>query len=110
MGMTKKDLVEYVRMKEHNEAAAIQALEQQAENLKNWEPVRHGRWILDCYSVLDYYSEYDEEFYLKCSECGREVYGINQSLAIRGDAKLFCEQYPYCHCGAKMICREVKEK
>lgn len=39
MGMTKKQLIEYVRMTEHNEETAIAALEQQAENVKYWEPI-----------------------------------------------------------------------
>lgn len=39
MGMTKKQLVEYVRMAEHNQQAAEAALEQQAQNVKDWEPV-----------------------------------------------------------------------
>lgn len=40
MGMTKKELVEYVRMVEHNQEVAEAALEQQAQNIKDWEPVR----------------------------------------------------------------------
>lgn len=39
MGMTKAQLVEYVRMAEHNQEVAEAALAQQAENLKDWEPV-----------------------------------------------------------------------
>ena len=39
MGMTKAQLVEYVRMAEHNQDVAEEALEQQAENVKDWEPV-----------------------------------------------------------------------
>jgi hypothetical protein len=39
MGMTKKQLVEYVRMAEHNQEIAEATLEQQAQNLKDWEPV-----------------------------------------------------------------------
>lgn len=39
MGMTKKELVEYVRMAEHNQDVAEAALEQQAQNVKDWEPV-----------------------------------------------------------------------
>ena len=39
MGMTKKELVDYVRMAEHNEDTAMAALEQQAENVKDWEPI-----------------------------------------------------------------------
>ena len=39
MGMTKKELVEYVRVVEHNESVAWETLHQQAENVKDWEPV-----------------------------------------------------------------------
>lgn len=39
MGMTKAQLVEYVRMAEHNQEVAEATLAQQAENLKDWEPV-----------------------------------------------------------------------
>lgn len=39
MGMTKKQLVEHVRMAEHNRAAAEEFLEQQARNFKDYEPV-----------------------------------------------------------------------
>ncbi len=39
MGMTKKQLVEYVRVAEHNQEVAEAALDQQAENVKDWEPI-----------------------------------------------------------------------
>lgn len=39
MGMTKAQLVEYVRMAEHNQEVAEATLAQQAENLKDWVPV-----------------------------------------------------------------------
>lgn len=39
MGMTKKQLIEYIRITEHNEEMAEAALNQQAENVKNWEPI-----------------------------------------------------------------------
>ena len=39
MGLTKKELVEYVRMAEHNQEVAEEALKQQAENVKDWMPV-----------------------------------------------------------------------
>ena len=39
MGLTKKELVEYVRIAEHNQEAAEEALNQQAENVKDWLPV-----------------------------------------------------------------------
>jgi hypothetical protein len=39
MGLTKKELVEYVRMAEHNQDVAEETLKQQAENVKDWIPV-----------------------------------------------------------------------
>ena len=39
MGMNKRELVEYVRMAEHNQDVAEETLKQQAENVKDWIPV-----------------------------------------------------------------------
>ena len=39
MGLTKKELVEYVRMAEYNQEVAEETLHQQAENVKDWVPV-----------------------------------------------------------------------
>lgn len=58
------------------------------------EPVRHGRWLLGvsakplCISAC------------KCSECGRFIYpGVRLPEITR---KYLLENFPYCHCGAKM--------
>lgn len=45
MGMTKAELVGYVRMCEHNREVAEQTLAQHIENVKDWKPVRHGHWV-----------------------------------------------------------------
>lgn len=42
MHMTKAELIKYVRMAEYNQVVAETKLRRQAENLKDWEPVRHG--------------------------------------------------------------------
>lgn len=42
MGMTKADLVRQIKDARHNQAAAEERLAQQAENVKDWRPVR---WI-----------------------------------------------------------------
>lgn len=42
MRMTKADLIEQLRVAEYNRDVAESFLAQQAENLKDWEPVRHG--------------------------------------------------------------------
>lgn len=44
-GMTKKMLIEYVRMCEHNYDIAEETLRQQAENVKDWRPARRGKWV-----------------------------------------------------------------
>ena len=44
MGLTKEELVEYVRMAEHNQEVAEEALNQQTENVKDWQPCIHGHW------------------------------------------------------------------
>ena len=36
MGLTKRELVEYVRIAEHNQDVAEETLNQQAENVKDW--------------------------------------------------------------------------
>ena len=81
MGLTKKELVEYVRMAEHNQEVAEEALNQQAENVKDWMPVVHGRW------VNPYINRYGHPCHC-CSECG---------------FKASYQDKNYCpNCGAKM--------
>lgn len=67
------------------------------------EPVKRGCWSLWCDSRLDQSTgEYDEDFYLECSECKRKALDIDQSIAVSGQWGKLIEQFPYCHCGAKM--------
>ena len=82
MGLTKKELVEYVRMAEHNQEVAEEALNQQAENVKDWHPIRHGEWIV-CG---------DGEYVpFMCSACGKTTSWYHKQTA------------NYCpNCGAKM--------
>ena len=79
--MTKKEIIELLRIAEHNAKASQEQVEQQAENLKDWVPVVHGRWI----SFLDGDHIMPERYY-RCSRCGR----------------VESRRQPYCHCGAKM--------
>ena len=58
------------------------------------EPVRHGHWI----DKNPFYKNFAQAIYV-CSECGRAVEHFQ--------CKTVTEQYPYCHCGAKMD-EEVK--
>ena len=44
MRMTKADLIEQLRVAEYNRDVAEEFLSQQAENVKDWKPVRHGTW------------------------------------------------------------------
>ena len=65
--------------------------------------VKHGHWTIDTreyrYGLED---DIDEEFFLKCSECGREVW-LSDWTAIQGEKyEEILKEYPYCHCGAKM--------
>lgn len=65
--------------------------------------VKHGHWTIESgihrYGLED---DVDEEFYLKCSECGREVWGIDYMAVQNGKDEEIFKEYPYCHCGAKM--------
>lgn len=44
MSMTKKEIIEFLRVAKHNAEVSQEWVEQQAENLKDWEPVVHGHW------------------------------------------------------------------
>lgn len=82
MGMKKKEIIEQLRIAEHNFKAMEETVNQQAENFKKLlvEERKHGHWTKDN----------------KCSECGaqRPTQGINKWIYL--DAK-------YCYaCGATM--------
>ena len=82
MGMTKKEIIEQLRIAEHNFKAMEETVNQQAENFIKLlaEERKHGHWTKDN----------------KCSECGaqRPTQGINKWIYL--DAK-------YCYaCGTKM--------
>lgn len=53
------------------------------------EPIKHGHWI-----IIDDV----EKFIAKCSECGRV------------EDTRWIEDYPYCHCGAKMDLKDGETK
>lgn len=79
MHMTKAELIKYVRMAERNQDIADADLRQLEENLKYWEPVRHGYWTK---------SPIKESMLSMCSQC-----------------EFPCGAYSfnYCpNCGAKM--------
>ena len=71
-------------------------------------PVVHGRWKVKCESHQCFVSgEYDEDYYIECSECGRKVWDISQDAAVLGNWEKISKQYPYCHCGAKMDVTDI---
>lgn len=62
-----------------------------------------GRWEIHCRSTYDSWTqETDEEFYLECSECKRQVWDVDYMAAQNDDRQKLIEKYPYCHCGCKM--------
>ena len=65
--------------------------------------VVHGNWNIRCEAHRDNHTgEVDEEFYIECSECHRKVWDVSQSDVLLGRYGKICNDYPYCHCGAKM--------
>lgn len=82
MSMNKKELIEQLRVAEHNYFVTEETINQQAKNVKDWQPIKYGRW-----------KKTDKIIYYKyCSVCGYEI-----------DIK---EYFNYCpNCGAQM-CKE----
>ena len=66
--------------------------------------VRHGHWTIETEEHRDSVSgEIDEEFYLKCSECGREMWDIDHMTVLYGTDEEIFKDHLYCpRCGAKM--------
>ena len=82
---------------------AVQAIIDAAPTIDPESLRPKGHWNIRHYSIYDSWTgKEDEEFYLECSECRREVRDIDQASAMSGDYRKLIEQYPYCHCGCKM--------
>ena len=85
MGMTKKEIIEQLRIAERNAEAMRETLNQQAENCQKLlaEARKHGHWI-----------EHPTLFGTwVCSECGMTIYNFYKADKL----------YIYCpKCGAKM--------
>lgn len=72
MGMTKKEIIEQLRIAEHNFKAMEETVNQQAENFIKLlaEERKHGHWI----ETNEYYTgAYESLYYYKCSVCGDSV-------------------------------------
>ena len=82
--MKKTEIIELLRIAEHNAKVAQEYVDQQAKNLKDWAPVRHGRWI----ERKSFHA--DGGVSAKCSICKNDVQYLGNPLN-------------YCpNCGAKM--------
>lgn len=80
--MPKKEIIELLRTAEHNAKVSQEWVAQQAENLKDWKPVVHGRWKPGRFNLET--GNYEEQ----CTRC-----------------RNFSKEYgkPYCpNCGAMM--------
>lgn len=92
MSLTKKDIIKQLRCAEHNFRAAEQMFEQHMENVKDWQPVKHGHWIPSPDGINP----------IRCSECKMPApfaAGENEF----GDFEICRYPSSYCHeCGAKM--------
>lgn len=87
MSMTKRQIIERLRMAEHNFQTIEEAVHQQYDYTKDWHPVRRGTWIHD-----------KKNRKAKCSECGK-LRDCRSDLVY----DLLCEYEHYCYnCGANM--------
>lgn len=87
MGMTKKEIIEQLRIAEHNFKAMEETVNQQAENFKKLlaEERKHGHWIeinpkkgkgfYRCSVCNGAVGLYDDGFY--CQWCGAKMDGEN---------------------------------
>lgn len=62
--------------------------------------VRHGEWEIKSrsYRMID---DFDEELYVECPFCKRTFY-VPYEFDDEKTLAYARENYPYCHCGAKM--------
>ena len=63
-------------------------------------PVKHGEWKIgsEIHRMMD---DYDEELYVECPFCKRTFY-VPFEFEDTKIIEYARENYPYCHCGAKM--------
>ena len=90
----------WMRRDESNEEEILSVI-QNAPTL-DYAPVRHGEWTLvEKFFPCGEEGEVDSDWFLVCSECGREV-PVYEYWPPDIDIEKLTEEYPYCHCGAKM--------
>lgn len=100
------------------EICVTQGLNRSGSHLYCWQEVilptadvaevQHGEWkiVAETYRTLD--DDIDEELFVECPFCQRR-YPVPY---VFDDEKIFehaREEYPYCHCGAKMDGKECAE-
>lgn len=90
----------WMRRDESNEEEILSVI-QNAPTI-DYAPVVHGEWTLvEKFFPCGEEGEVDSDWYLVCSECGREV-PVYEYWPPDIDIEKLTEEYPYCHCGAKM--------
>ena len=62
--------------------------------------VKHGEWEIKS-ETRRFFEEIDEELYVECPFCHRGFY-VPFEFEDEKILKYAKENYPYCHCGAKM--------
>ena len=83
--MTKKELIELLRTAEHNAEVSQEWVAQQAENLKDWEPVVHCR---DC-----------KHFNHKRMECENEAVSTDHEGGALYSLNFWLDDF--CSCGER---------
>ena len=97
----KKARVRYQRSA-YGEAYGATQKEQLKETYQifKYEEVRHGEWNIrsEIYKMID---DVDEELFVECPFCHRQ-YNVPYLFDDEKILEYAREEYPYCHCGAKM--------
>ena len=79
--MKKTEIIELLRIAQHNAKVAEEYVDQQAKNLKDWAPVVHGRWETN--------SDSPDSLICSVCKCGFDMW--------KHDPHNYCP-----NCGAKM--------
>lgn len=89
--MKKTEIIELLRIAEHNAKVAQEYVDQQAKNLTDWAPVVHGRWVDK--PLIKSFKNTNIPV-VECSACGIDFCDIINNHYF---------MYKYCpNCGAKM--------